>query len=124
MTHLALLVLLALVQSVTTDTTIHVRPGMRLDVDLPAGGIVVRAWDRPDVRVVAVRPSDTRLLIDTTSGALRVRSRGGRDPVVQYEMTVLRAMNLTLGRGDVDVDVAGTQGEIVAMVRKGSVTVD
>jgi DUF4097 and DUF4098 domain-containing protein YvlB len=126
MTPFAFLFAIAVAQSVTTDTTIRVRAGMRLNVDLGVGSIVVRSWDRQDVRIVAMRAREVVLAIDTAPAALNVRSRGGTKGTnaVQYQITVPRAMNLTLGRGDVDVDVAGTQGEIVATVRKGTITVD
>jgi hypothetical protein len=126
MCHLALLIVAALTQSVTTDTTIRVRPGMRLYVAAAAGSMVVRSWDREDVRIVAVRPREVELAIDTARGSLNIRERvrGKRSDGVQYHITVPRTMPLALGRGDVDVDVAGTDGEIVATVRDGTVSVD
>ena len=126
MTHAALLLIAALTQSVTTDTTLHVRPGTRLSVDVPIGSVVVRGWDRADVRIVVVHPANLDVRIDTTPGTLNVgeRVRGLRSDVAQYEITVPRAMNLKLGRGDVDVNVTGTLGEIVATVRKGTITID
>lgn len=126
MSYLTLLIVAALTQSVKTDTTVKVRPGMRLNIDLAVGSIAVRTGDRPEVRIVATRTSDVEVVIDTAPGALNVRShvRGKRSDVVEYQITVPRAMHLTLGRGDVDIDVVGVEGEVVAAVRKGTVTVD
>ena len=126
MPHLSLLIVAALTQSVTTDTTIRVRPGLRLSVEAAAGSMVIRSWDREDVRIVAVRPREVELAIDTARGSLNIRERlrGRRSDVVRYQITVPRIMSITLGRGDVDVDVAGTDGEIVATVRDGTISVD
>lgn len=119
------LVISALLQSVAADTTIHVRAGTRLNVNVAVGSVVVRVWDRQDVRLLVGSPN-VKLVIDTTPGTLNVgaRVRGRGADFVRYEITVPRAMNLKLGRGDVDVDVSGTVGEVEATVRKGSVTID
>jgi hypothetical protein len=110
---------------VTTEV-IPVRAGMRLNVDLAVGSITVRAWDRQEVRVTAERASDVTVVTGTTPGAINVTShvKGRRPGNVQYRITVPRALPLTLGRGDVNVDVAGTEGEIIATVRDGAINID
>jgi ribosomal protein L6P/L9E len=120
---LALLIIASFAQTVTTDRTIPVRPGMRLHVDLSAGTIVVRGADRQDVRIVATHARDVQPIIEPGPTQLNVRT-GRRPGIVEYEITVPRAMPITVGRGDVSVDIAGVEGEIAATVRDGTVTVD
>ena len=129
--HLAFAIALTFVaqdaaKPMVTTEVIPVRTGVRLNVDLAAGSITVRAWDRQEVRIIAERTSDVTVVTGTTPGALNVTShvRGRRTGVVHYRITVPRALPLTLGRGDVDVDVAGTEGEILATVRDGAITID
>jgi ribosomal protein L6P/L9E len=120
---IALLMIASLAQTVTTDRTIPVRPGMRLHVDLAAGTIVVRGEDRQDVRIVATHSRDVQPVIDPGATQLTVRT-GRRPGTLEYQIAVPRAMPITVGRGDVNVDVAGVTGEIAATVRDGTVSID
>jgi DUF4097 and DUF4098 domain-containing protein YvlB len=126
MMHLILLVAGALTQNVATDTSVRVRPGMRLNVDAQAGSVVVRGDDRYDVRIRSLPSSDVRLVVDTAPGVLNVTARRVRGVlgVAEIVITIPRSMSVTIGRGDVDVDVAEVEGEIVATVRDGTLKID
>ena len=114
------------IQQIPFDTTVAVRSDTRLDVSLSAGSIDVKVWDRSAVWIVA-RPERGAVVTAELDGAvLRVRARspqGGID-LVDYEITVPRQMSLTLGRGDVDIAIHGTQGSVDASITSGSIAVE
>jgi hypothetical protein len=90
-----------------------------------AGSIVVRMWDQNAVRVVA-RPERGAVVSAVLDGAvLRVNARvpGGGIDLVDYEITVPRRMNLTLGRNDVDIIVHGTEGSVNATITSGRIEI-
>jgi hypothetical protein len=121
----AMLLVLA-IQQAPFDTTIAVRPETRLEVTLSAGSIDVRVWDRNAVRIVA-RPQRGAVVEAVLYGAvLDVRARTptrGID-LVDYEITVPRKMNLTLGRGDVDIMVHGAEGSVDANITSGKIVIE
>ncbi len=79
------------------------------------------------MRVVARRPgARTRVDIRLNGDVLRVstsNARGGVD-IADIEIMVPRAMNLTLGRGDVDITVVGSEGQIAAENMRGKIDID
>lgn len=120
-------VLLALmVLQAPFDTTVAVRPETRLEVSASAGSIDVKVWDRSAVRIVA-RPERGAAVQAVLEGAvLHVQARtpaGGID-LVDYEITVPRRMNLTLGRRDVDIIVHGTEGSVDASITSGKIVIE
>ncbi|MFL5538531.1 MAG: hypothetical protein ACJ8J0_06035, partial [Longimicrobiaceae bacterium] len=127
MQMLAAVVLAVPPQQGALDTTISVRVDTRLEVSASAGTIDVRVWDRSAVRIVArpergavvrVRSQGVVLAVSATAA-----SRAGID-LVSYEITVPRRMDLTLGRGDVDIAVRGSEGAVDARNTAGTITVD
>jgi len=108
------------------DTTISVRPETRLEVTASAGTIDVKVWDRDAVRIVArpQRRSQVRAVLDGAVLDVRARTPTGGIDVVDYEITVPRKMNLTLGRHDVDITVHGTEGSVDAIVTSGKIVIE
>lgn len=113
-------------QGGAVDTTVAVQPGTRLDARVSAGSIRVRTWDRPAVRIVARPRARSGVAIRSTGSVLTVAGRtdGGVVDVVELEITAPRRMDLTLGRGDVDITVTGTEGEVDASNHAGTISVD
>src|SRR4029079_15819957 len=110
-------------QQAAFDNTVAVRPDTRLEVAANAGTIAVRVWDRAAVRVVA-RPQRGSVVNVRSQGVVlsvsaSAASRSGID-LVDYEVTVPRRMDLTLGRGDVDITVRGSEGAIDARNTAGT----
>jgi hypothetical protein len=108
------------------DTTVAVRPDTRLVVSASAGTIDVKVWDRSEVRIVA-RPERGAVAYAELDGAvLRVGARtpGGGFDLVSWEVTVPRRMGLTLGRGDVDITVHGTEGSVDASISSGLIRIE
>ncbi|MDH3291155.1 MAG: DUF4097 domain-containing protein [Gemmatimonadota bacterium] len=106
-----------------SDTVVAVLPGTRLDVDVMRGNVVVRTWDRNEVRVVGQPSSDGRLEVRLTNGTLQVRSvpeRGGLSQT-DVQVTVPRAMNLGIQGTFLSVDVSGARGEVTVETTHGNI---
>jgi len=127
MTTMLVPLLLALPQpQAPFDTTISVRPDTRFELIASAGTVDVKVWDRSEVRIAA-RPERGAVVAAELDGAvLRVRARtpGGGFDLVSWEITVPRRMGLTLGRGDLDITVHGTEGSVDANISSGFIKVD
>jgi hypothetical protein len=134
-----------------TDTTFSVSPELRLDVSNHAGEIVIRTWDRDEVRLRASHSGSDRILIDHTTAGTRVRAESwqpwadrfnieGRDveimpqfyvhadppelnSIVNYEITVPESLPLVLGGPYTQVVVENARGEVDVKVSEGDVTV-
>ena len=108
-----------------TDTTVAVRAGARLNVDLRGGSIDVRTWDRSAVRVAAAHSERVAVLVQGTEAVLNVRSEAsrGRNDIVDYQITVPRAMSLTLSGKSVEITVVGAEGEVSAANHEGKISV-
>ena len=63
-----------------TDQTLDVAKGTRLVLSNNAGEVVVRSWDRDQVRVVATHTERERIDMQTADMTLRIRSRASRGP--------------------------------------------
>jgi len=118
--------LLLAIQQAPFDTTIAVRPDTRLEATASAGTIVVSVWDRNAVRIVArpQRRSEVSAVLDGAVLDVRGRTPTGGIDVVDYEITAPRRMNLTLGRGDVDITVQGSEGSVHASSTAGKIVID
>src|SRR5260370_36523752 len=94
-----------------TDTTVPVRPGMRLDIDNFGGGISVKTWSQNAVRVQAEHSSRERVEVDASMSSVTVRasSRRGAPSTVDYTITAPAWMELSLHGTYTDIEVDGTQ---------------
>jgi hypothetical protein len=107
-----------------TDTTISVAPGTRLRLDLDAGRIEVRVWNRNAVRIRGTHAASTDIRTTLAAGLLSVSVTGRGVAECDCALTVPPAMALTLGGGDTEISVAGTQAEVVARNYSGKITID
>ncbi len=104
-----------------TDTAIAVRKGTRLDVENVEGEIVVKAWSRDKVRVVASR-SD--LEVHSSGSVLRVRSdhrRGRRSVDVRVEVPDWMAVRIA--GPFTDATVLGTSADVTIETVRGEILV-
>lgn len=122
---LGLLAALAQGQGTSTDTTVAVRPGTRLEVHNMGGDIEVRTWDRNAVRVQAEHSSRDHVEIGYGGVVLNISASGrrGAPHAVDYTITVPAAMDLNLSGTYSDVSVEGSTGRIVVETVQGDVTV-
>lgn len=116
---------LALVQAPTTDTTVAVRRGMRLELSTLGGDISVRTWDRDQLRVVAEHSSRERVEVKTLGAVVTVAARSSRGAArsIDYIITAPRWMDLNLSGTFSDVSVEGAEGRVVAESIQGDLTV-
>jgi DUF4097 and DUF4098 domain-containing protein YvlB len=109
----------------STDTTFAVDPSLRLELQNSSGYIVVRTWERNEVRVRADDIFRGGFVIERTSSALRIGARrwDDDDDDVDYLLTVPAAMNLDLRTSDGDITVDGTMGEVTVRASDGDVII-
>jgi hypothetical protein len=108
----------------TIDTTFAVSPTAEFRLDASAGRVSVRVWDRRAVRVVATPAGGTTVRITSATNLVSVLGVADRriDDAV-YEITVPSHMPVTVGTGDLGVDIEGCEGGVVAKNYSGRITV-
>lgn len=120
----AVLAALALGQQI--DSTVPVERGQRLEVDLYAGDITVKAWPQNSVRVVADPGSRGRIEIERSPTTLGIHTSGrrGPPPSADLELTVPAWMALDLSAVYGDITIAGARGAITAETVQGDVSAE
>jgi DUF4097 and DUF4098 domain-containing protein YvlB len=108
-----------------TDQTIDVTKGTRLVVSNNAGEVIVRSWDRDQVRVQASHDDRVNVEAATTDSTLRVRARGSRGPasLVDYTITVPRWMPVNLSGTYLESTIEGTTAEVTVESVHGNIRV-
>lgn len=107
-----------------TDQTVTVTRGARLMIDNFAGEVIVKAWDRDQLRVQARHPSRTKVDIKSGPTAVAVRSHSPAAPgSVDYEITAPAWMPVTIDGTFNFITVEGTQSEVSANTTRGDVIV-
>jgi DUF4097 and DUF4098 domain-containing protein YvlB len=114
-----------LAQSFQTDTTISVSQGTRLRVETQGGDIVVRTWDRNQVRVRASHSRRSQVAIRLAGAVLSLEGRSsfGIGGMVDYDLTVPTWMPLKLGGMYASVNVEGSRAPIEVETLEGDITV-
>jgi len=124
---LSILALLAapLPQGSQTDTTVSVSQGTRLRVENQGGDILVRAWDKNQVRIQASHSRRSHVVTRLTGAVLSIETRADRGPggMVDYELTVPAWMPLKLGGMYATVTVEGSKAPIEVETLEGDITV-
>jgi DUF4097 and DUF4098 domain-containing protein YvlB len=117
------LMVMAVPQS--SDTTFAVDPGLRLELHNSSGYIVVRTWERDEVRIRANGSFRGAFVIERTSSSLRVGARrwDDDDDEVDYLLTVPASMDLDLATSDGDITVDGTVGEVTLRASDGDLMI-
>ena len=107
-----------------TDETVAVQKGARLIVNNFAGDVVVRAWDKDSVHVVARHQSRVRVSVRQTGGGVSVSSSGSGAPgSVDYEISAPAWMPVKIEGTYTVVTVDGTRAEVSATSVRGDVTI-
>jgi DUF4097 and DUF4098 domain-containing protein YvlB len=108
-----------------TDQTVDVTKGTRLVLSNNAGEVVVRTWDREQVRVVATHSDRERIDMQTADMTLRIRARASRGPssLVDYQVTVPRWMAVNLSGTYLEATIEGTTAEVNVETVHGNVRV-
>ena len=106
------------------DTTVAFDRSGAVDLSNISGDIVVRAWDRDEVRVSAY--SERRALrFDATASRLTldVRPRGGETGDTRYELTVPSGTRVVMRSVSGDLTASGLRGEVEAHTTSGDVEI-
>ena len=108
-----------------TDTTFSVRPNSRIEVETFGGSIVVRGWNRNDVRVQAQHGRRDVIDIDARGSAVRIEAEGhmGVAKDVRFTLTVPRSSHIEASGVQTDIDVEGVTGDIDAETVHGNIRV-
>lgn len=108
-----------------TDQTVDVAKGTRLVLSNNAGDVVVRSWERDQVRVQATHGEREKLDIQTADMTLRIRGRAARGPssLIDYQITVPRWMPVNLSGTYLESTIEGTTAEVTVETVHGNVRV-
>lgn len=114
---------LSLVQP--ADTVVRVDAGTRLSIENFEGSVVVRAWDRNEVRIETDEFDGPHIEIRRTGSVLQIRPSRGRDPddAVDLELTVPISSSVTVSAPFSDVSVEGTRAPVSIETVEGDVRV-
>jgi len=117
------LMMVAVPQS--ADTTFAVDPSLRLELHNRSGYIVVRTWERDEVRIRANGIYRGAFVIERTSSSLRVGARrwDDDDDEIDFLLTVPASMDLDLATSDGDITVDGTAGEVTLRASDGDLMI-
>ena len=110
----------------TTDQTVNVAKGVKLDINNFAGDVNIKVWDRDAVRI-EVNHSD-RETVDIKPGeqTLSVRSRstrGGPPRSLDYAITVPKWMAISVSGTYADVTMDGVGGDVTVDTTRGDINV-
>lgn len=113
-------------QGFQTDTTVNVTQGTRLSVENQGGDIIVKTWDKSQVRVQASHSRRTHVRISLGGAVLSLEAEADRGPsnMVDYELTVPTWMALNLEGMYAAVNVKGTRAPISVETLDGDITVE
>lgn len=96
-----------------TDTTIAVRAGSRLEVELQNGTVNVRTWNRSAVRIQATHNHRTRIDVRGQGPVLRVSAeRGDNEGNADFVLTVPADIGIGASGLAMDAEVNGIRGEV------------
>jgi DUF4097 and DUF4098 domain-containing protein YvlB len=107
-----------------TDQTVDVAKGTRLVLSNNAGEVIVRSWDRDQVRVQASHADRVTIDVSTVDSTLRVRSRSNRGAtLVDYTITLPRWMAVNLSGTYLESTIEGTTAEVTVESVHGNIRV-
>jgi DUF4097 and DUF4098 domain-containing protein YvlB len=105
-----------------TDETVAVTRGARLFIENFAGDVVVKAWDRDQLRVQARHASRVKVAIRTTASAVSVRSDASGPPAsVDYDIMAPAWMEVKVEGTHNFITVEGSKAAISAETTRGDI---
>lgn len=107
-----------------TDETVAVTRGARLSIDNFAGEVVVKTWDRDQLRVQARHPARTKVSVRTAPTTVTVHSStSGAPGSVDYEITAPAWMPMKIDGTYNFITIEGAQSEVSATTVRGDVVI-
>jgi DUF4097 and DUF4098 domain-containing protein YvlB len=112
-------------QAPQTDRTVSVQKGARLTLENEAGEIIVRGWDRNEIRVQARHAPRESIRIRNTPAAVMIEAESERfvTGAVDYELTVPRWMPLELEGMATYIQVDELQADVSAETVRGDIVI-
>lgn len=118
-------ILLALMLFGQTDETVQVRRGTRLEVRNSAGDVVVKTWNRDEVKIEADHSSRESVDIRQSDGTLYVRGRARNGPAraIDYQITIPTWMAVSVSGTAADVILEDVGGDVAVETNRGDVRI-
>lgn len=113
------------VQDAELDTTFAVDPNAVLGLRNHAGEIIVRTWNRNEIRIQASYSSYDRVKVIQSERSVKVQSetRHGHPEEVDFELTIPSAMAVDLWGFESDVSVDGAQNGVRVETLEGDIEI-
>jgi hypothetical protein len=107
------------------DRTVPARPGMRLDVRVFGGEVVVHVWDKDAVRVRASHFSTDEIDLQAAGQEVQVRARtrAGAPHGIDLDIDVPAWMAIGIVGPYVDVTAGGTRSDVTVETVRGDIRV-
>jgi DUF4097 and DUF4098 domain-containing protein YvlB len=107
-----------------TDETIAVTRGSRLNVENFAGEVIIKGWDRDQVRVQARHAARVKVALRTVGTTMTVRSDSSGPPAsVDYEIMAPAWMAVKVAGTYNFITVEGVKAEVSAETTRGDIVV-
>lgn len=107
-----------------TDTVFSAAGTTRIDIEGASGDVVVRGWDRDQIRVRAEHSRRTSLDIRRRAGTVFLEAEGRNwTAIADFEIDVPRGMEIAVDGFNVAVDVQGVGGAVRVSTIQGDVRV-
>jgi hypothetical protein len=110
----------------TTDQTVPVAKGTKLDINNFAGDVIVKVWDRDAVRVEVTHSDRESVDIKQGDQTVTIRSRsmrGGPPRSLDYAVTVPSWMAISVSGNYADVTMQGVGGDVSVETTRGDINV-
>ena len=107
-----------------TDTTFAARGADRLDLENSGGDVVIEAWDRDEIRIVAEHSRRTEIEIRRSGRTVYVESDGAPfGSVVDYTIQLPRDIDVAVEGFQSSISIEGMDGAVDAEAFQGDVRI-
>ena len=110
----------------TTDQTVNVTKGTKLDVNNFAGDVNVKVWDKDAVRVEVTHSDREAVDIKQEDGIVHIRgrsTRGGPPRSLDYTITIPGWMGVSVSGTYADTTLEGVGGDVSVDTTRGDIKV-
>jgi len=110
----------------STDQTVQVSKGTKLDVNNFAGDVIIKVWDRDAVRVEVTHSDRESVDIKQADQTVTIRSRsarGGPPRSLDYAISVPSWMAVSVSGNYADVTMEGVGGDVSVETTRGDIIV-
>jgi DUF4097 and DUF4098 domain-containing protein YvlB len=117
---------LAMMAVTTTDQTVQVAKGTKLEVNNFAGDVLIKVWDRDAVRVEVTHSDRETVDIKQADQTVSIRSRsarGGPPRSLDYNLTVPSWMGISVSGNYAYVTMEGVGGDVNVETTRGDINV-